>query len=55
MPGRGVVEEVALGGRDNGEMEGGILLANCVDEDYIAVDTRGGGIIVELFVDSVAG
>lgn len=55
MPGCGKFEEVADVRRGNGEVEGGVLLADCVDEDYIAIDARSGGIIVELFVDSVMG
>lgn len=54
MPGCGEVEEIALGRRDDGEMKGGVLLANCVDEDYIGIDARRGGVLVEFVIDSVA-
>ena len=53
MAGRGVGEEVALVGRGDGKVERGILSAERFDEDDITVDARGGGITVELFVDSV--
>lgn len=54
MPGLGIVEKVALEGRDDGEMEGGVLLANRIDMDYITVDARSGAVVIELFVDSIA-
>ncbi len=53
MPSCGIGEEVALVRRGDGEVKGGVLLADCLNEDYIAVDTRGGGVVVELFVDCV--
>lgn len=31
------------------------MLANRIDEDYIAVDARSGAVVIELFVDSIAG
>ena len=51
----GIVEKVALVSRNNGEVEGGVLLANCVDKDYIAIDARSGRIVVIFSVDSVMG
>ena len=38
----GIGEEVALVGSSNGEVEGRVLLAECLDEDYITIDARGG-------------
>lgn len=55
MPTCGIGKEVALVRMDNGEVEGGVLLANCVDKDHIAIDAGGSGVVVELFVDSVTG
>lgn len=55
MPTCGIAKEVALESSNNGEVEGRVLLANCVDKDYIAVDAGGSGIVVELFVDCVTG
>lgn len=55
MPGRCIGEKVALVRRHNGEVEGGVLLADCVDKDYIAIDAGGGGVLVVLFVNCVMG
>ena len=55
MPTCGIGEEVALVRRDDGEVEGGVLFADCLDKDYIAVDAGRSRIFVELFVDCVTG
>ena len=55
MPTCGIGEKVALVRRDNGEVEGRVLFADCLNKDYIAVDTGGGGVVVEFSVDCVTG
>jgi len=35
-------------------MEVWVLLSNCLDDDLICVDTRGGGVMVEFSVDTIA-
>ena len=51
MPGCAVGEEIALIARNDCEVEGGVLLADGIDEDDVAVDARGGAVIVVLFVN----
>ena len=55
MPTGGIGEKVALVRRDDSEVKGGVLFADCLDKDYIAVDAGRGRILVELFVDCVTG
>lgn len=53
MPTCGIGEKVALVRRDDGEVEGGVFFADCLNKHYIAVDAGGGRVVVELFVDCV--
>ena len=53
MPTCGVGQKVALVRRDDGEVEGRVSFADCLNKDYIAVDAGGGRVVIELFVDWV--
>ncbi len=53
MAGGGIVEKIGAVGRSDGEMKFRILFANGFDYDFVAVDARGGGVVVEGAVDAV--
>ena len=53
VPSCGVGEELAFVSGNDGEVEGGVLLPDRVDQDHIAIDTGGGRVVVELSVDCI--
>ena len=55
MAGGGVVEEVGAVCWCDSEMEFWVLLADCFDNDFVAVDAGSGGVVVEGTVDAVVG
>lgn len=53
MAGGGVVEKVGAVGWSDSEVKFGILFADGFHYDFVAVDARGGGVVVEGVVDAI--